>query len=330
VRQTAASTEKATQSNPNVSLDYYTIVDDRTYHLLKAREPYMPQLPARVTYVYVPGACDRYVALKAALTYKFVTVRRHSHYLLLDSSAKGPYLPTYLLQGTLWASPFLAMLTGNTVLVGSSIRCPRPIQQVALPQPPAPPAFPHGDAAALQQMPEMPALKQTETYSDIEQHFYVEDFAMAMTASAMGVLLRIVDQSSCAQRLSDNTQLPRHLSNQIAALVRMICSLSHHSGRVHVLSATSATCGAVQSQGRAMAMPFEHCRWGQAPALLHDRARSSDRMWLPARCIVARSPWSISFGCGRGGVCSFGSSLACLVCIPPAAVPMARCHPDSA
>lgn len=49
--------------------------------------------------------------------------RQYKYLLLLNSSARGPFLPAYAPPGFHWTHPFLNKITDKVKLVGSTINC---------------------------------------------------------------------------------------------------------------------------------------------------------------------------------------------------------------
>jgi hypothetical protein len=173
--------------------DLYVLADSRARATLQGVLVTPSSTAAAVwTYVLAPDACDKYEALRLAISYHSVSEKRYSAFMFFDSIARGPFQPSYA-AGVPWTRAFAAKLTANTHLVGSSIRCGWQRDG--------------GDDRAA-------------GAATISASFYVEDFAVAFDVAGLNALQEVLASVPCAARMDDNDEVARLWSQKLLSWVR--------------------------------------------------------------------------------------------------------------
>ena len=82
----------------------------------------LPDLPQNAQYVEHPNECYDIGTVGWLLKNK-VNIKHYSYFIWMNSSTRGPFLPSYLLGKMHWTTALLSKLTEKVKLVGSTISC---------------------------------------------------------------------------------------------------------------------------------------------------------------------------------------------------------------
>ena len=90
----------------------------------------LPVLPSNARYINHPNECFDIGTVGWLLRSKFIPdLKIFKYFIWLNSSVRGPFMPTYLRGQMHWTEPFLAKLIAGVKLVGATINCGRAYDQ---------------------------------------------------------------------------------------------------------------------------------------------------------------------------------------------------------
>lgn len=83
----------------------------------------LPKVPPNVHFEYHPNECYDWGTMGWVLSRKIVDVNRYTHFIFMNSSVRGPFLPAYLWGKVRWQDIFISRLSDSIKLVGPTISC---------------------------------------------------------------------------------------------------------------------------------------------------------------------------------------------------------------
>ncbi|CAL5224080.1 g6706 [Coccomyxa viridis] len=103
---------------------YYVIVQkDKASRSQKSLQRRLPQLPQNAQYIFHANACFDWGTFGWALTRLGSNTKAYKYYLFMNTSVRGPFLPSYLPATTHWTELFTSRINSKVKLVGSTISC---------------------------------------------------------------------------------------------------------------------------------------------------------------------------------------------------------------
>eukprot|EP00884_Botryococcus_braunii_P008291 jgi/Botrbrau1/17463/Bobra.0054s0050.1 len=110
--------QEAVQEGDNC--DYFIVIQQGK----GLRDPVLPpSLPSNVHVLYHPNECFDLGTIGWLLAKETVDTRLYTYFIWLNSSVRGPFLPSYVRGRLHWTTPFTERLRGAVKLVGSTINC---------------------------------------------------------------------------------------------------------------------------------------------------------------------------------------------------------------
>ena len=98
---------------------YYIIIQSDSPNYYNS----LPALPAHAKYVHHANRCYDWGAYGWILNSGMVNIHMYRYFIFINSSVRGPFLPTYTPPSMRWTDPFTMKLVGNIKQVGPTISC---------------------------------------------------------------------------------------------------------------------------------------------------------------------------------------------------------------